>query len=105
MVMILLKLATRGNFKAFYNPINGLLFGQWKDNEVVSFISTLLLVGNGTTMWQSGSKKIYLTCPKALEAYNKYMKYMDLVDFDKNLDNLLLKNVVSWNATRKAILE
>ncbi len=49
-MMSLSKSATRGNSKMFYNPINGLLFRQWKDKEVVPFISTLLLVGNGTTM-------------------------------------------------------
>ncbi len=80
--MSLSKSATRGNMKTFYNPIIGLVFGQWKDNMVVSFIYTLLLVGNSTTMQQCGSKKISLTCSKALQACNKYMRYVDLVDFD-----------------------
>ncbi len=43
-VMNLLKSATRGNSKKFYNPINGLLFEQLKDNKVVSFMSALPLV-------------------------------------------------------------
>ncbi len=65
-MMNLLKSATSGDSKMFYNPINRLLFGQWKDNKVVLFISTLQLVGNRTIMQQSGSEKI--TCPKALQA-------------------------------------
>ncbi len=89
--MNLLKSATRSNLKTFYNPIIGLVFGQWKDNMVVSFIYTLLLVGNSTTMQQCGSKKISLTCPKALQAYNKYMGYMDFIDFDKKSKDLLHK--------------
>ncbi len=84
-VMNLSTSANRGESKTCYNPINGILFGQWKDNKVVSFISTLALVGNGTTMRECGSEKVLITCPKALQAYNKYMGYVDLVDFDKNI--------------------
>ncbi len=83
--MNLSKSATRGDSKTFYNPINGLLFGQWKDNKAVSFISNLLLVSNGTTMQQNGSKKNSLTCPKALQGYNRYIGYVDLIDFDKKI--------------------
>ncbi len=63
------------------------------------------MVGNCTTMQQSDSKKICLTCPKALQAYNKYMGYVDLVDFDKKLVFFLPQNVVSRDDTIKAILE
>ncbi len=44
------KSVARGKSKTFYDPINGVLFGQWKDNKVVFFISSLPLVGNSTTM-------------------------------------------------------
>ncbi len=50
MVINLSKLATKVNLKAFYNPINGLIFGQWKDNNVVSSLSTLPLDGSNITM-------------------------------------------------------
>ncbi len=66
---------------------------------------TLPLFVNSTTMQQSGSKKISFACPKALQAYNKYLGYMDLVDFDKKSEDLFLKNVVSRNGTNKATLE
>ncbi len=72
-VMNLSKLATRGNSKIFYIPINGLIFGQCNDNKVVLFISSLLLVGNGKTIQQCGSQRVPYTFPKALQAYNKYM--------------------------------
>ncbi len=49
-VMNLSKIVARGKSTKFYNPINGILFGQWKDYKVVSVISSLLLVGNSTTM-------------------------------------------------------
>ncbi len=84
----LLRTIARGKSKTFYNPINGILFRQWKDNEVVSFISSLSFVGNVTTMWQCGSKKVPFNCPKALQAYNKYMGYVDLIDFDKRKGRL-----------------
>ncbi len=34
-VLSLSESKTMGNLKMFYNPINGLLFGQWKDNKLV----------------------------------------------------------------------
>ncbi len=84
-VMNLSKTVTWGESNRFYDPINGILFGQWKDKKLVSFISSLLLVGNCTTMQQCGSEKVPFSCPKALQAYNKYMGCVDLVDFDKKI--------------------
>ncbi len=74
----------------FYNPINGLL-GQWKDDKVVSFISTLPLVGNSTTMQQSGSKKMSFSCPKTLQEYNESMGYVDLIDYDKKVGGYFMQ--------------
>ncbi len=121
--MNLSKSATMGNSKTFYDPINGLLFGQWKDNKVVSFISTLMFIGNGTTMQWSGRNKISLACPEALQAYNKCMGYVDLVNFDKKIggtftgkcsfkklykkgylgitDFMLVNGCVAWNMSEK----
>ncbi len=48
----------------------------------MSFISSLELVGNGTTMQQCGSEKVPFNCPKALQAYNEY-KGCD--DFEKEV--------------------
>ncbi len=49
---------TRGKSKTLYDPINGILFGQWKNKKVVSFISSLPLIGNGTTIQQCESEKV-----------------------------------------------
>ncbi len=50
--MILSTMSKRGTSKINCDKINGILFGQWKDNEVVFFISKLSLVGNGFTTCQ-----------------------------------------------------
>ncbi len=78
-VMIFSKLANRRESKICYNTINRILFGQWKDNKVLLFISTLPLMGNKPAVQQYGDEKVFFTCPKALQAYNKYMGYVDLV--------------------------
>ncbi len=70
--MNLFKSANRGEFKVDFGSINGILFGKWKYNKVVSFISMLSLVENGTTVHQCGSKKVQLSCPKVLQAFNQF---------------------------------
>ncbi len=52
---------------------------------MVLFISTLPLLGNGKTMRQCWSEKVSFTCPKAFQAYNEYIGYLDLVDFDNKI--------------------
>ncbi len=55
---------------------------QWKDNKVVFFIffyCWLALV----QQCNSPEEKMFFLCPEALQAYDKYMGYVDLVDFDK----------------------
>ncbi len=71
----------------------------------MSFISSLLLVCNGTTMQQSGSKKVPFSCLKTLQAYNKYVGYVDFVDFDKRIGGLFTEKSHFKNCTRKNILE
>ncbi len=56
-VINLSKTVIRGESKRFYNPINGILFGQWKDNKVVYFISYIFSpIGrkwyNNETVWK-----------------------------------------------------
>ncbi len=41
--------ANRGKSKCYFDSINGISFGQWKDNKVILFVSNLPLVGIGTT--------------------------------------------------------
>ncbi len=64
-----------------------------EDNKIVSFISSLPLVRNGTTMPQCGSKTVSFSCPKAFQPYIKYMGYVDLVDFDKKIGGSFTENI------------
>ncbi len=55
-------------------------------------------------MQQTGNMKISLTCPKALQAYDEYMGYINLVDFDKNwwivylkMHQEMVQERISWN--------
>ncbi len=59
--MNLTKSESRGKPKYYYNSINGILFGKCNDNNVVSFISTVVLVGNESTTQQYGSENIIPT--------------------------------------------
>ncbi len=43
------------------------------------------LVGNRVASCQCGRDKVKFTCPKAFQAYNKVMGYMDLVDYHEIL--------------------
>lgn len=43
------KFSRRGKSKVQYDSINGHLYSQWKDIKIVSFVSTLPLVGNETS--------------------------------------------------------
>ncbi len=69
----------------------------------MSCISSLLLVVNGTTMQQCGSEKVPFSCPKALQAYNKYMGYVDHVNFDEKIGGSLKEKVVSRNGAQKLL--
>ncbi len=87
-VMSLSNFPTRGESRPYYEPINGVLFGQWKDNKVVLFISTIPLVGMGTTTRQCGKENISFPWPNTLKEYNKYMGHIDLIDYDKKFGGL-----------------
>ncbi len=58
-----------GTLKIHYDSIKR-IFDLWKDNKIVSFISTLPLVGNEVKLHQFGRDKVEFTCPKALWVYN-----------------------------------
>ncbi len=44
-VMCLKKRGVRGESLTKYDPVNEILFGQWRNNKIVSFVSTLPLMG------------------------------------------------------------
>ncbi len=98
--MNLSKSKSKGKSKCYYNSINVILFGQSNDNKVVPFISTFPSVGNESTNQQCGSEKVSFSCPKALNAYIKYMLYVELVDYDTKLEVFLLLKVISNDDTK-----
>ncbi len=65
------------------------------NNKVESFISILLLVGNESSNPQYDSKKFQFSCSKEFQATtnNKFMGYVDLVDFDKMIRRFFSANV------------
>jgi hypothetical protein len=69
--MNLKKSAPRGTSVMKYDPTNKILFGQWNDNKVISFISTLGLFGMSTIQRRVGPDKIDYEIPKALKLYTK----------------------------------
>jgi hypothetical protein len=84
-VMNLKKTAPRGSSILKYDPTNKLLFGQWNDNKVVSFISTLGIFGKSTIQRRVGPDKVDYDIPTALKLYTKdnYMGGVDNLDKDK----------------------
>ncbi len=61
------------------------VFCQWGDIKVVSIVSTLLLLGEETVSFWCGREVKTFKCPSALCAYNRFMGYVDLVDYDKKI--------------------
>ena len=55
--MNLKKSSPRGTSLVKYDPTNKILFGQWNDNKVVSFISALGILGS-VTVRREGLGKI-----------------------------------------------
>ncbi len=82
--MCLKNKGEQGKCLTKYNPVNEILFGQWRDNKVVSFVSTLPLVGEETANCKQKREIKTFKYRSALCAYNCFMGYLDLVDCDKN---------------------
>ncbi len=57
------KSVSSGKSKCCFKSIRGILFLQWNNNKVVSFISTLLIVCNESTTQQSRIEKYYSHVP------------------------------------------
>ncbi len=73
-----------------YDPVNEILFGKLRDNNVVSSVSTLKLVEEESVNHQCGREIKTFKYVSALCAYNFFMGYVDLVDHDKELVEDLL---------------
>lgn len=51
------KSSPRGMSLLKYDPVNKILFGQWNDNKVVSFVSSLGAFGMSTIVRRVGANK------------------------------------------------
>ncbi len=69
-ILNLPKSSPRGTSLIKFDPINKVLFGQWNDNKVVSFISTLGKFGMSTIQRRVGAHKVDLQIPEALKQYS-----------------------------------
>ncbi len=56
-------------------------------------------------MQQCGSEKVSFTSPNALKKYNIYMRYANLVDFDKKIGGSFTQKGCFKNGMRKAFFE
>ena len=70
-----------------FDPVNKVLFGQWSDSKVISFISTLGVFGMPTVQRRVGSQKLDFQIPEALKKYSSdnFMGGVDNMDKDKKL--------------------
>jgi hypothetical protein len=86
-LMNIQKSDIRGTSLLKYDSTNQILFGQWKDNKVVSFISSLGTFGMTKIQRRVGPDKLDFDIPTALKLYTKdnYMGGVDNLDKDKSL--------------------
>ena len=70
-----------------YDSINKVLFGQWNDNKVVSFISTHGVSGSVTVQGRIRANKVDFQFEEALKRYilDNFMGRVDNVNKDKKL--------------------
>lgn len=78
--MNLKKTANRGTVLMAYDKVNQVIIGQWRDNKVVNFVSTVDDSGLTTVKRQSGATKLDVPCPIVLQQYQKNMFGVDKGD-------------------------
>jgi hypothetical protein len=95
-IMNLSKSSPRGTSLTKYDPINKVLFGQWNDNKVVSFISTLGVSGLVTVQRRVGRDKVDFQIEEALKRYTRdnFMGGVDNVDKDKKIGGSFTKKAL-----------
>jgi hypothetical protein len=79
-IMNLSKKDDRGKIVMAYDMTNGVLIGQWNDNKVVGFCSSLNEGGMGTAKRRVGSERLDYPCPLALRHYQNHMFGVDKGD-------------------------
>jgi hypothetical protein len=106
-IMNLTKSTPRGTSLERYDPMNKILFGQWNDNKVVSYISTLGVSGKVSVKRRIGANKVDFQIEEALKRYTRdnFMGGVDNVDKDKKIGGSFTKKgsfqkVVSYEFAR-----
>ena len=79
-----------------FDPVNKVLFGQWNDNQAVSFISTLGVSGLVTVQRRVGRDKVDFQIEEALKRYtsDNFMGGVDNVDKDKKIGGSFTKKAL-----------
>jgi hypothetical protein len=72
--------AVRGSTLMAYDKTNAILIGQWNNNKIVGFCSSLNECGMGTAKQRVGSNRLDFPCPLALRHYQTYMFGIDKGD-------------------------
>ncbi len=70
---------------------------EWKQGCV--FFIYMDISGQWIKYSTIGKWKILFQCPRSLNECGKYMEYVDLIDYNKKMDALLLLKFVSKNGT------
>jgi hypothetical protein len=104
-IMNLSKTSPHGASLEQYDPVNKILFGQWNDNKVVLFISSLGVSGKVMAKRRVGPDHVEVQIEEGLKRYTQdsFMgrEGIDNVDKDKNWvdhspEKHILRNATRW---------
>ena len=97
-ILNLPKTSQRGTSLVKFDPINRVLFRNWNDNKVVSFILTLGVFGISSVQQRVGANKVDFQIPEALKRYssNNFMGGMDNMDKDKKIGRSFTLRKLFW---------
>ena len=92
--MNLSKSSPRGMSLIKFNPIHKILFGQWNDNKIISFILSLRIFGMTAVQHRVDANKVDFLVHKALKCYatDNFMGGVDNMDKDKKIGGSYMAN-------------
>lgn len=98
-VMNLIKSSQRGLLFIKLNPVHKILFGQWNDNKVVSFISRLGIYEVTSIKWGIGANIVNIPVHSMLQCYasNNFMSGVNNMDMNKKIGG----SFTAWAMFRK----
>ena len=100
------KTSQRSTSLVKFDPVNKVLFGQWNDNKVVSFISTLGVFGMSSVQQRVGANKVDFQIPEALKRYSSdnFMGGVDNMDKDKKIGGSFTSRALFWKWYRMGLM-